>query len=137
MDGLFIVYKRKTGRILQTMQGMDTEAAEELVESINADLPSSRQVRFIHSKNYNIDCEQHFVNSSLVPEKKTAFPQINVSNGCVSGLPRYTMVYWPDGKTSVPDDGKVEFDSNASMTMKLKLYHARYLTCDIEVKYVF
>ena len=139
MSGLFIVYKRKTKRILQTMQGPDSEERREntkrVVETINAKLPSSRQVSFIYCEDCNIECEKHFLDDNLLPTPKTAFPSLQVSNGHLAGLPKHTMVYWPDGETSVPDDGKIEFDSNVAITIKLTLYNPRHFTEDIEVKY--
>ncbi len=138
MDGLFIVYKKKTGRIYQVMTGPDTKERRKTINQslgfINNKFPPARQCAVVFFKGKDITAETHYLEDG-VPKVKKAFPHIGVGNGTLYNLPRDTMVYWPDGETSVPSDGSVEFDSNVTLKLTLYLYHAKYVRKKIEVEY--
>ena len=138
MDGLFLIYKPRTGRIYQVMAGPNTERRREqidsTVDSINMGLSHARRVQPVFYAGRNIKADTHYVEHGE-PMLKKAFPPIGVGNGTLYNLPMDTMVYWPDGETSVPDDGTVEFDSNVALSLELSLYHAKYVDHVVEVEY--
>lgn len=129
----YLVYELATGRINSVYEGH------------SGPIPHNETIEAV-ALGENIQLDQHYFDlSSSQVKMKEIFPfefskvtidADGVDSTILSGLPENSTVIWPDGETTLVDDGEVEFSVDLQGSYTFQIESVEYFKKEITIEAV-